>query len=141
MAGLGLGRFGLEGRLDVSGLEDSFDLEDVSTYQTLEAYASAHWVAWAGEGVQLGPAVFGGMVVDDQGTEVSPNVTGFGFRLATSGGELFGGVAWNRYLRGDSGPRAFVALHFPIAGELYVVGDLMSGDAGFVRAGVAYRVK
>lgn len=60
---LGVGRWGFTAMGDVSGIPGSFDVQNVETYQSVEAHAAVHYNLFAAEGVQLGVAFGGGVAL------------------------------------------------------------------------------
>lgn len=146
VAGLGLGRFGAELRLDVAGLKDQFNPQDPTTFKTLEAYAALHFVAAARGGLQVGPALVVGSITSfdvDEGqpawSGVGVDLAGCGVRLGGFGSEVFLLVARTRYLALDPATRLVFAAHVRLTDQLYAVGDAVSGQDGFVRVGIAVR--
>lgn len=141
VAGTGFGRLGLEARADVSGLKDQFSFEDPETFQTLEVFAAAHYVAVANRGVQVGPAIFAGSVIDENSRKgIRLNLYGFGVRVGGFGSEIHLTVGRHEYLP-TGGWRFSLSAHVPIYGRIYAVGDLVSGQDGYARVGVAVRIK
>lgn len=141
VVGTGFGRLGLEGRVDVSGLKDQFAIDDPETFQTLEVYTAAHLVAAAHRGVQVGPVAFVGSVIDENSLKgIRLNVYGFGVRFGGYGSEVHATVGRHEYLP-TGGWRFSLSGHFPIYGKIYAVGDLVSGQDGYARVGVAVRIK
>lgn len=146
VAGLGLGRLGIAIRLDASGLKDQFNLQDPTTFKTLELYAAAHVVAYASRGVQIGPALVVGSITSFDTSPGQPQWSGFGADLA-GGGLRLGGfgsevhllVGRTTYLAEDPKARAILAVHVRLTEQLYAVGDAVTGRDGFVRAGIAVR--
>lgn len=146
VAGLGFGRVGFEVRLDASGLKDQFNLQDPSTFKTLELYAAAHVVAYGAKGVQLGPALVMGSITSFDTEPGQPQWSGFGADLVAGGARVggFGSevyvlVGRTTYLAEDPKVRAVLAVHVRLTNQLYAVGDAVTGRDGFVRAGIAVR--
>jgi len=143
VGGIGFGRFGLEGRLDITGLKEQFSLEDPDTYGTIEVYTAAHYVLAAVEGLQIGPLAMAGSVANKQTPKgVSLSTYGFGVRVAGHGGELHLLYAMHDYLP-LQGWRFSISLHAPLIPQanVYTVGDLVTGEDGYARVGVAVRLK
>ena len=141
VGGVGFGRFGAELRVDVSGLKEQFNAEDPATYTTLEVYGAAHYVALEQGGLQLGPMVAGGSVSNEQSVGgITFDFWGAGVRLAGHGAEFHLAIGRHDYLP-VGGWRLSLSAHIPIKDQLYAVGDIVSGADGFVRAGIAVRVK
>lgn len=149
IGGLGLGRVGFAMRLDASGLKDQFDVNDPATFKTLEAYGAGYFVLAAARGIQVGPiAVVGSTMNLDEQTiaktnewpGVGVNIYGAGLRVAGMGSELeVLAVRTERYLRQDPRVRLAVVAHVRLTDRLYGVGDVVSGQDGFIRVGVAVR--
>lgn len=141
VGGLGLGRLGAELRLDVAGLKEQFAASDPATYATLEAYGVLHFVALQRHGVQLGPFVAGGSVSSkaSQGG-IGLDLWGGGVRIAGYGAEIHALVARHDYLP-LGGWRLSLSGHIPISGPLAAVGDIVSGQDGYARVGLAVRIK
>ncbi len=141
VGGLGFGRLGVELRADVTGLKEQFQAEDPSTYTTLEVYGAAHYVLLERDGVQLGPLVAGGSVANTQSAGgIALDVWGAGARLAGYGAEFHVVLARHDYLP-LGGWRLSLSGHIPIMERLYAVADIVSGQDGYARVGVAVRVK
>ena len=141
VGGVGFGRFGAELRVDVAGLKEQFNAEDPATYTTLEVYGAAHYVALEQGGLQLGPMVAGGSVSNEQSVGgITFDFWGAGVRVAGYGAEFHLAVGRHDYLP-VGGWRLSLSAHIPIMDRLYAVGDIVSGQDGYVRVGVAVRVK
>lgn len=141
VGGLGLGRLGFELRADVTGLKDEFDAQDPETYTTLEVYGGAHFVAMERHGVQIGPVAAAGSVANEQSAAgIGLDFWGGGVRLAGRGAEFHVTVGRHDYLA-LGGWRLSLSGHIPVVDRIYAVGDLVSGADGFVRVGIAVRVK
>ncbi len=141
VGGLGFGRFGIEGRADVSGLQEQFSIEDPETFQTLEVYGAVHYVWLARSGFQIGPVVAAGSIShDDSVGGIKMNFWGGGVRLAGAGAEFHFAIGKHDYLP-TGGWRCSISGHLPIYGRVYLVGDLVSGQDGYARVGVAFRAR
>ncbi len=140
VGGLGLGRWGVDLRLDVSGLKDEFSLEDPETFQTFETYGAAYYVAAVQEGFQIGPIGVVGTINTEVSQGVEVNMYAAGVRLGGYGSEFHLLVGKHDYLIGEEW-RFSLSGHIPIAGTVYAVGDLVSGKGGFARLGIAVRIK
>jgi hypothetical protein len=144
VGGVGFGRFGIEARVDVSGLKDQFDVNNPATYQSVEAYGMAHWIAAAPAGiVQIGPAVMAGSISSfESGASFHGfglDVYGVGARFAVKGSEFEVFAARTSFLRDDPKVRAVAVLHLCMTSQMALVGDAVSGEAGFIRFGIAVR--
>lgn len=143
-AGFSFGRVGIEARVDAAGLKDVFDPNNPQTFQTIEAYGMVHYVAFAAGGMQIGPAVYTGIVTSlEEGspwTGFRVNSGGVGVRFAGSGSEVELMAARTDYLPRDPRWRLVTAVHLRLNDKLYVVGDGISGLDGFVRVGIAVKV-
>lgn len=141
VGGMGFGRFGVEMRADVSGLKEQFSFEDPETFNTLEVFGAIHYVALTNEGMQIGPAVVLGSVIDEGNPGgIGLNVYGGGIRLGGHGAEFHILYAAHDYLP-TGGWRFSFSGHIPIYGKVYAVGDLVAGKDGYARVGVAFRLK
>lgn len=141
VGGLGLGRFGVEVRLDVAGLKQQFAADNPSTYTTLETYGAAHYVLTEREGLQLGPVAVGGSVANRQSDGgIGFDLWGGGLRVAGYGAEFHVVAARHDYLP-LGGWRLSLSAHLPIVSKLYGVGDIVSGRDGYARVGLAVRLK
>ena len=145
VAGLGLGRYGLELRGDVSGLVDQFKVDDTATYQSIEVYGAGYWNAASSGGVQIGPMVLLGTVAAIDAPQyggIGVSVAGAGVRVGAFGGEAHAFVAHtSNFLADDPTWRFGAAFHIPVMPPVYVVGDILTGNAGLVRVGIAARLK
>jgi hypothetical protein len=141
VAGLGLGRFGVEMRLDASGLKDQFDPNNPATFKSIEGFVMGHYVAFAKRGVQLGPAVVLGSISSfEQNSPWSGfgvDVAGGGLRVGGYGSEVEVLGLRTDFLRGDPGWRLAVVAHIRVTSAMTIVGDAVSGPAGYVRGGIA----
>ena len=141
VGGLGFGRFGLELRIDVSGLKGSFDQSDPDTYTTLESFGAAHYILMEKEGFQIGPALVAGSVASERSSGgIKLDVYGGGARFAGHGAEFHLLLARHDYLP-LGGWRLSLSGHVPIKGPLYGVGDVVTGQDGYARVGLAVRLK
>ena len=141
VGGLGFGRLGVELRADVTGLKEQFNPQDPETYTTLEVYGAAHYVLLERDGLQLGPMVAAGSVSNEQSVGgIAFDFWGAGVRLAGYGAEFHVALGRHDYLP-LGGWRLSLSGHIPIMERLYAVGDIVSGQDGFVRVGIAVRVK
>ena len=141
VGGLGFGRFGVELRVDVSGLEGSFDQNDPDTYTTLETFGAVHYILMEKEGFQVGPALVAGSVASERSSGgIKLDVYGGGARLAGHGAEFHVLFARHDYLP-LGGWRLSLSGHVPIRGPLYGVGDVVTGVDGYARIGLAVRLK
>jgi hypothetical protein len=141
VGGLGLGRVGLELRLDASGLQDQFDVHNPATYQSLEAYALGHFVVASRGGLQVGPAIVVGSVSAFEAAApwsgFGVDVVGAGLRVGGHGSELEILAARTSFLRDDPSIRLVAVAHVRLTDHLAVVADAVSGPAGFIRGGLA----
>lgn len=140
VGGLGLGRFGIEARVDVTGLKEQFSFEDPETYQTLEAFALLHYIALSLDGVQLGPGAAVGTIANEQSDGISANFYGVGIRIASKGAEFHIVFAQHDYLP-TGGWRFSASAHVPLYNRIYGLGDIVGGRDGYARIGVAVRLK
>ncbi len=141
VGGIGLGRFGLELRVDVTGLKEQFNPQDPETYTTLEVYGAAHYVLLEQDGFQIGPIMAAGSVSNEQTVDgITFDFWGAGVRLAGHGAEFHVAIGRHDYLP-IGGWRLSFSAHIPIMERLYAVGDMVSGQDGFARVGIAVRVK
>jgi len=141
VGGMGLGRFGVELRADVSGLKEQFKADDPATYTTLEVFAGAHFVAYASHGAQVGPIIAAGTVANKQSPDgIALSFYGGGARFAGYGAEVHALVARHDYLP-LGGWRMSLSAHIPVSGKLYAVGDIVMGRDGYARVGIAVRMK
>ncbi len=143
VAGTGFGRFGLEGRIDVSGLKEQFSLEDPETFQTLEVYGAVHYVWLVHAGMQVGPAVALGSISNEQSKGgINLDLYGGGIRVGGHGAEFHLFFGAHDYLP-TGGWRISLSGHFPVipSAKIYAVGDLVSGQDGYARVGIAVRIK
>jgi len=141
VGGLGFGRFGFEMRADVSGLKEQFSFEDPETFNTLEIYGAAHYVWLVKHGLQIGPAVVIGSISNEQSVGgIGLDIYGGGVRLGGHGAEFHIVVGVHDYLP-LGGWRVSFSGHIPVYDRVYAVGDIVSGQDGYARVGVAVRIK
>lgn len=152
VGGLGFGRVGFEMRWDIAGLKNQFDVNNPSTFKTLEAYAGAYVNVWGNGKIQIAPILVGGSITSlDENDYISKawtgaglNLGGGGIRLAGYGSEAhFLCVATKNFLYTDPASggtvRGALVVHVRVTPQLYIVGDAISGADGFVRGGIAVR--
>lgn len=147
--GLGIGRLGIGGRLDISGLKDQFDLNDPTTYTTVEAYGTATYYLAEAYGMTLAVEGALGAVTGIEGGDGKttgplpngPSFYGVGLRIgdSTRGSSARVGVAHHGALAEPGRARLYLSGQAPINDRLWVVGDAISGRDGYVRVGVAVR--
>ena len=141
VGGIGFGRFGVELRADVSGLKEQFKADDPATYTTLEAFAGAHFVAYANHGAQVGPIIAAGTVANKQSPNgIALSFYGGGARFAGYGAEVHALVGRHDYLP-FGGWRMSLSAHIPVSGKMYAVGDIVTGRDGYARVGMAVKMK
>lgn len=145
VVGVGLGHFGLELRGDVAGLKDQFKVDDTTTYQSIEVYGDAYYNLWGAKGAQVGPMVTLGTVaaVDGPGQYggIGLALVGAGVRIGALGGETHLFVGRTDFLYNDPGWHLGMAFHFPVMPPVYVVADVLTGQDGLIRVGIAARLK
>jgi len=142
VGGFGFGRLGVELRADIAGLEGEQVAEASETITTFETYGALHYILIEKDGFQFGPFVAVGSVSgrDAYGGGIGFDVWGAGVRFAGHGAEFHALVARHDYLPLE-GWRLSISGHVPIRDPLYGIGDLVSGQDGYARVGMAVRLK
>jgi hypothetical protein len=141
VGGLGFGRIGFEMRVDVSGLKEQFAFDDPETFNTLEVYGAVHYVWLSQHGLQIGPAAVVGSISDEQSVGgIGLDLYGGGVRIGGFGAEFHIAIGVHDYLP-QGGWRFSLSGHIPVFDRLYAVGDIVSGQDGYARVGVAVRIK
>lgn len=147
VGGLGLGPWGIEARVDVSGLKEEFAVRNPSTVRTLEGFAAVHLVMLADVAtkLQVGPMLTGGVIrelrpQDGRGFEPGA-LAGAGLRVARAGSELHVLAGWTSILpRHKGGSFALAAAaHWKLTAASYLVADVIVGPTWVLRSGLAVR--
>jgi hypothetical protein len=139
---LGLGRWGVAVRGDVSGLPGTFDVSKTQTYRSAQALVGVHRNLYATSGIQLGVAAgFGGavpLVVEAGERPKMPHTftAGLGIRAAAPGWWVYATAGQHYAVPGVSG---ILVYQVRTSERTAAVGTFAVGRTSFAQFGVAVR--
>jgi len=121
------------GRVDASALPgEELDLAaGLDGYQSIEAHGGAYYDVRPG----LGLAAVYGITARLEGDSASPRTWGAGVRLGRGAGYVYALVG--RHEAAGDGVRGIVVAQVPLWKAMSAVADLVTGDGGFARVGIA----